>query len=497
MKIGIIGAGIGGIGAAIRLACKGHDVTVFEANTYVGGKLSSFLLGGYRFDAGPSLFTMPQYVEELFILAGENPAQYFDYERLPLVCQYFWDDKTTLSAWADPQAFAAEVEKKLNVNAQILLNMLADSRRKYNLTGKIFLEKSLHRLSTWLTVDVLRSIFAIPTLDIFKTMHQNHVRRLQGHEKLVQLFNRFATYNGSNPYKASGMLSIIPHFEHGIGAFYPKGGMFQITDALHELAMRKGVVFRCGHRVTEIVLKNGKAEGLKVQPTEGGQIEQIPFDAVVSNMDIFFTYKKLMPNEKHPNKILNQPRSTSAIIFYWGIKKTFSQLHLHNIFFSNDYKREFEYLDAGKISEDPTIYLNITSKLTPTDAPEGCETWFILVNAPFNAGQKWAEVVYETRKKVIRKLSKNLGTDIKTLIEVEDVLDPVIMEQKTGSFAGSLYGTSSNNRMAAFARHPNFSNRIKNLYFCGGSVHPGGGVPLALLSAKIVSDNFNPTPKLP
>ena len=244
MKIGIIGAGIGGIGAAIRLACKGHEVTVFEANTYVGGKLSEFSLKGYRFDAGPSLFTMPQYVEELFNLAGENPTQHFDYQRLPLVCQYFWDDKTTLSAWADPNVFAAEVEKKLGVKSDILLNMLADSRRKYYLTGKIFLEKSLHRLSTWFSFDVLRYIFAIPTLDIFKTMHQNHVRRLKGNEKLVQLFNRFATYNGSNPYKASGMLSIIPHFEHGIGAFYPKGGMYQITDSLHKLAQRKGVVFK-------------------------------------------------------------------------------------------------------------------------------------------------------------------------------------------------------------------------------------------------------------
>lgn len=494
MKIGIIGAGIGGIGAAIRLACKGHEVTVFEANTYVGGKLSEFSLKGYRFDAGPSLFTMPQYVEELFNLAGENPTQHFDYQRLPLVCQYFWDDKTTLSAWADPNVFAAEVEKKLGVKSDILLNMLADSRRKYYLTGKIFLEKSLHRLSTWFSFDVLRSIFAIPTLDIFKTMHQNHVRRLKGNEKLVQLFNRFATYNGSNPYKASGMLSIIPHFEHGIGAFYPKGGMYQITDSLHKLALRKGVVFKCGHRVHEIIVKNGKAAGLKVQPTEGGTMQEIPFDAVVSNMDIFFTYKKLMPNEKHPNKTLNQPRSTSAIIFYWGVKKTFPQLDLHNIFFSNDYKSEFEHLDAGKVSDDPTIYLNITSKLTPTDAPEGCESWFILVNAPSNTGQKWAEIVYETRKKVIRKLSKNLETDIKSLIEVEDVLDPVIMERKTGSFAGSLYGTSSNNRMAAFARHPNFSSHIKNLYFCGGSVHPGGGVPLALLSAKIVSDNFVAAP---
>lgn len=495
MKIGVIGAGIGGIGAAIRLACKGHEVTVFEANNYVGGKLAEFSLGGYRFDAGPSLFTMPQYVEELFILAGENPAQHFDYQRLDLVCQYFWDDDTALSAWADPNAFAEEAAKKLGINPQLLLNILADSQRKYHLTGKIFLEKSLHRLSTWLSVEVLRAFLAIPTLDIFKTMHQNHVRRLQGHEKLVQLFNRFATYNGSNPYKASGMLSIIPHFEHGIGAFYPKGGMFQITNSLHQLALRKGVTFKCGQRVREIIVHQGKVTGLQIQPTEGGNITPFQFDAVVSNMDIFFTYKKLMPNEKHPNKTLYQPRSTSAIIFYWGVKKTFPQLHLHNIFFSNDYKSEFEHLDAGKISDDPTIYLNITSKLTPSDAPEGCESWFILVNAPFNAGQKWTEIVRETRQKVIQKLSKNLKTAIEPLIEVEDVLDPVIMEQKTGSFAGSLYGTSSNNRMAAFARHPNFSNRIKNLYFCGGSVHPGGGVPLALLSGKIVSDNFISLPQ--
>jgi phytoene dehydrogenase-like protein len=216
----------------------------------------------------------------------------------------------------------------------------------------------------------------------------------------------------------------------------------------------------------------------------------LKFDRVVSNMDVYFTYKKLLPNEKHPERTLNQERSTSALIFYWGIKQSFPQLGLHNIFFSDNYKQEFDVLEKGDVGNDPTIYVNITSKLTPTDAPNNCENWFVLINVPHNEGQDWQAITERTRRIVIEKMSKALNVDFQKLIEVEDVLDPLSIEAKTASFGGALYGTSSNALMSAFMRHPNFSSSIEGLYFVGGSVHPGGGIPLALLSAKIVDENF-------
>lgn len=481
MKTGIIGAGIAGLAAAVRMAVKGQEVQVFEANAYPGGKLSAFELGDYRFDAGPSLFTMPQYVDELFQLAGKDPSDYFNYERLPVVCNYFWEDGTRLSAYADTADFAREAADKLGVSIQSVQNQLKDSARKYEVTGKIFLEKSLHKISTWTNWKVVKAMLQIPTLDLFTSMNKVHERHAK-HPKLVQLFNRFATYNGSNPYKAPGLLSIIPHFEHQLGAFYPRGGMEAISRSIYQLAKDLGVQFHFDSPVERILVENGRAKGLLVHG------EELDFDQVISNMDIFFTYRKLLPQQKHPERILRQEKSTSAIIFYWGIQRHFPELDLHNIFFSQDYKKEFAALETGQLDNDPTIYVNISSKYSPEDAPAGHENWFTMINAPYNTGQDWDALIDQARRAAIDKVSRILGQDIQSLITCEEILDPRSIESRTGSHLGSLYGTSSNNKMAAFLRHPNFSHRIKNLYFCGGSSHPGGGIPLCLLSAKIIDE---------
>ncbi len=480
MRVAVIGAGVAGLALAVRLASAGHEVDVFEANDQPGGKLSEFSMEGYRFDAGPSLFTMPQYVEELFALAGQDMAPHFQYQRLPVLCQYFWNDHTRLTAHADAHAFAREVEQTLGVPTTRTLEALRDSERKYQLTGRIFLEQSLHKAATWCQTDVLRALLQLPRYDLFTTMNAANERRLK-HPKLVQLFNRFATYNGSNPYRTPGLLTIIPHFEHGIGAFYPQGGMYSIAKALWWLAERQGVRFRFRTPVSGIEVKSRRVVGIRI----GAEV--LPFDAVASNMDIWFTYRKLMPDQPAPERVLHQEKSTSALIFYWGIRRQFTELDLHNIFFSQDYRHEFDCLTQGAISDDPTIYVNITSKYTPADAPPGCENWFTMVNAPYNAGQDWDMLIDHTRQRLLAKLSSVLGTPIEPLIACESVLDPRGIERRTASHLGALYGASSNNRMAAFLRHPNFSRRIRGLYFCGGSVHPGGGIPLALLSARIAA----------
>jgi phytoene desaturase len=480
LNIGIIGAGIAGLATAVRLAASGHRVTVFEANDYPGGKLSSFALNGYRFDAGPSLFTMPGYVEELFEAAGEDMGDHFQYRSMPVACHYFWDDGTALLAHADPNRFGAEVERQLGVKASLIPDFLRKSRRKYELAGHIFLEKSLHRAQTWLTPQVLKAALWLPYFDIFTTMHRVHARWFK-HPKLVQLFDRYATYNGSDPYKASGMLTIIPHFEYNVGVYYPEGGMHRITQSLYELSQRLGVMHHFKQPVERILYKDSHVTGLM----SGGK-EHL-FDAVVSNMDVFYTYKKLLPDRKHPERILQQPKSTSALIFYWGVRRVFPELGLHNIFFSDNYQTEFEAHTRGEVTDDPTVYINITSKCTPTDAPEGCENWFVMVNVPPDLGQDWERLIPRIRSRVLQKLSARLGVDVAPLIDAEQVLDPRMIELKTSSHLGALYGYSSNTQMAAFMRHANFSNDLQGLYFVGGSVHPGGGIPLCLLSAKITA----------
>jgi phytoene dehydrogenase-like protein len=185
---------------------------------------------------------------------------------------------------------------------------------------------------------------------------------------------------------------------------------------------------------------------------------------------------------------LSQEKTSSALIFYWGINRSYQELDLHNILFADNYENEFEQLFQNQtICKDPTVYINITSKYNSSDAPDGCENWFVMINVPNNQGQDWESLTREARKHIIEKINRLLVTDIENHIATEEVLDPITIEQKTGSHAGALYGNASNNRFAAFLRHKNFSSNIKGLYFCGGSVHPGGGIPLCLNSAKIVS----------
>ncbi|MFO7744938.1 MAG: 1-hydroxycarotenoid 3,4-desaturase CrtD [Psychroflexus sp.] len=482
MKVAVVGSGIAGIASALRLKAKGYDVEVFEQNSYTGGKLHSFQRGDYRFDYGPSLFTMPQLVDELFRLFDIDPKSYFKYKRKDVICNYFWEDGQQFQVDADKNAFIKNASETFNESESNLSDYLESTQIKYDLTSRLFLEKSLHKFSTYLSKDTLKAIFNLSKLHLDSSLNDVNEKYFD-HPKLVQLFNRFATYNGSSPYKTPGIMSMIPHLEMNYGAFIPKHGMHDISQSLTNLAKDNGIVFHLNQKVDEILYENENIKGLKIDQKEHA------FDIVVCNMDVYSAYNSLLKKTPPPKKTLEQERSSSALIFYWGVNKTFKELDLHNILFTEDYKKEFDHLFNKKyFTDDPTVYINITSKEVDGDAPEGCENWFVMVNAPTNCGQDWKAQTTYIREKVIAKINKCLGTKIENHIEVEHVETPETIEVATSSFQGSLYGTSSNNKFAAFLRHPNFSSKIKNLYFCGGSVHPGGGIPLCLLSAKIVSD---------
>jgi len=482
MRIAIIGSGIGGLALSVRLASRGHSVEVFEVNTTAGGKLSVFELGDFRFDGGPSLFTMPQYVEELFKAAGEEISPHFSYQTLDIACHYFWSDGKRFEAPTNPALFAKQAAQTFGVSESQINDYFEHIERIYKHSAHIFLAKPLNRASTWLNTEVMSAITRIPQFDIFKSMNAANESRIQ-EPHLVQLFNRFATYNGSDPYRASGILNVIPWFEHGFGTYFPAGGMRSIAQASFNLAERKGVRFHFNTPVDEILLKEGRAAGIRLRA------KKLVFDCVVSNSDIHNTYRRLMPTAKAPERILNQEPSSSALVFYWGIDRSFEELGLHNIFFSSNYEGEFRQLFREfSISDDPTIYVNISSKCQPTDAPAGCENWFVMINAPFDDGQPWEQLAQKVRVNVINKLSAHLKTDIEKHITAERIWSPKGISQDTGSNRGSLYGSSSNSPVAAFMRHANKSRSIDNLYFCGGTVHPGGGIPLALLSAKITDE---------
>lgn len=488
----IIGSGVGGMATAIRLAAQGFSVSVYEKNSLPGGKITYFEKSGFHFDAGPSLFTQPQNIEELFTLADESIQSYFNYQPIDIACKYFYENGKRVNAYTDVGKFAQELKDQLNEEPESVMNYLNQSEKLYNNIGAIFLNNSLHKIKTWFNKHIGPALKTVRYSYLFNTLHEHNNKHFSSTET-VQLFDRFATYNGSNPYKAPAMLSLIPHLEQNLGTFYPKGGMISISKALYNLAIKKGVKFFFNTPVQHILHQEGIVKGVVVNN------ENLMADIVVSNVDVYFTYKNLLNNINKAKKILQQERSSSAVIFYWGIDKVFSQLQLHNIFFSSHYKTEFENIFTHKkFSTDPTVYINITSKMDRSQAPEGKENWFVMVNAPANTGQNWEQLKITLRNNIIIKLNRMLGENIEPLIVTEHTSDPAQIEAQTDSYMGSLYGTSSNSKFAAFFRPTNYTDSIKGLYFCGGSVHPGGGIPLCLKSAKIVSeliaaDYKNPT----
>jgi phytoene desaturase len=479
-KIAVIGSGAAGIASAIRLSAKGYDVSVFEQASAAGGKISEIRMNGFRFDKGPSLFTLPELVDELFTLCGKDPKAYFNYHQLEASCKYFWEDGTVINAWQDTGDFSNEVAQKCGVAPSRITSFLKKSEKLYKITKEVFLFNSIHKKGNYFLAPYRKALFHLHELDVFTSMH-NRNKKWFSHPKIVQLFDRYATYNGSSPYKTPATLNIIPHLEHNIGAFFPNRGMYHIVESLCKLAKEIGVRFFFNTPVDEIILSNNQVSGIRIK----GKVKK--FDIVVSDTDIVSLYKNLLPSLPFPVKQLELERSSSAMIFYWGINRQFPDLGLHNILFSQHYKEEFDHLFQTKtIIDDPTVYIFISAKAVDGDAPHGNENWYVMINAPENVGQDWNAMVRETRKNILKKIRRTLGTDIEQHIISEHIVDPTIIEKDTGSYRGSLYGLSSNNMFSAFYRHPNYKNSIKNLFFTGGSVHPGGGIPLALASAKII-----------
>lgn len=484
INVATIGGGIGGLAASVRLAAKGYRVTVYEMQPFGGGKIGQVSGCGFRFDSGPSLFTLPQMIDELYDLAGRADLL-LPYRKLSTITKYFFPDGKVLNAYANPADFADEVQRVLGEPAGNVRSYLQHCEELYKLVANIFIFNSFPLLSGFLTRESFKLILNPGQLRAFETMHHLNSRAFE-QPNTIQLFDRYATYNGSNPYKAPGTLTIIPHLEHNIGAFFPEKGMRSVANGLIDLARSAGVEFHFNAGVSEILVRNGKATGVRVNG------EQIGADRVICNADSTQAYQSLIKEVRPDRKYLTQQPSTSALIFYWGVKGKHPVLDLHNILFSANYQAEFDYLERKEVYHDPTVYIYISARIATDDAPEGCENWFVMINAPENTGQDWGEIRARARESICRKIKGMLNIDISPLILFEDYLDPVRIEDRTRSYRGALYGISSNSRMAAFHRHPNRIRKIDRLYFAGGSVHPGGGIPLCLASARIVDSYFKP-----
>lgn len=481
-SVAIIGAGIAGLAAAIRLRKQGFDVTVYEANKSVGGKMSEVQIDGFRFDRGPTVLTKPEYVDELFELCGKNAEDFWKHEPVEPIFKYFFEDGMVINSSRNREQFAVEVAEKTSDSKESIFTFLDDVEKTHHLTDEVFLQRSLHQFKNYLDWPTARGILNFGKVDVFRSMNTANEKRFSD-QKVIDIFNRYASYNGSNPYWAPATLNVIAHYEITLGTYFSEGGIHSISKSLQKLAEEIGVNFHLNSPVAEIILKNGSATGIRTKK------DSEEFDLVVSNIDVHNTYKHLLPDFKAPKRYLEQPRSSSVIVFYWGMNRTFSELGLHNMFLTDNAKDEYHHLfEVNKPFDDPTIHMTISSKMNTTDAPEGCENWAALISVPHDSEQDWDEWIAESRKNVIGKLNRILKTDIEPHIVVEDILDPRKVSEETNAAFGAVFGNASNSMFSAFLRHPNFSRKIDNLFFCGGTAHPGPGIPLCLLSGKIVSE---------
>ncbi len=474
----IVGGGLGGLSAAIHLARAGQRVTILEKNERVGGKANLVSAGGYTFDTGPSLMTMPWILRELYATAGASLDD--DLTLLPLesTCRYHWPDGRTFEAYQLLPLLLGEIERFDRRDVDGFLRFLAYSRRIYEAVAGPFLLNPFDGLRDLITPALVRDSWKIDSLRtvdaaVRSFFHSPHLR---------QMFNRYATYNGSSPYRAPATFNIIPYVEFAEGGWYVRGGMYQLVRALEGLARRMGVTIHTGAEVTAIRTEHGRATGVQV-----GR-DAFSADTVVVNADPRYTYTHLLPDRRQADALSRLEPSCSGFVLWLGIDRVYPQLGHHTIFFSQDYPQEFRAIfDARVPATDPTVYVCATSVTDAEHAPAGHMNLFVLVNAPATGRVNWEREGAAYRDLTLAKLER-MGLDgLRQHIRFEQMMTPDQMETRYNATGGAIYGLASNTMFSAFLRPPLRARATPGLYFVGGGTHPGGGIPLVLLSGRAVA----------
>lgn len=479
MKVTVIGAGLGGLASACLLANKGHEVTILEKNESPGGKINEVRAQGFRFDTGPSLLTMPFILERLFELCDENIDNYLSITPVDPICRYFYPSGVQFDCYQDAGVNIAQIQQFAPDDVQAYKKFQEYSEQLYERTKEAFLFNPLYGLSDLNSLN-FTDFFKI---DAFKTVSKRIDSMFESPE-LRKFFKRFATYNGSSPFQAPATLNVIPHVELSMGGHYIEGGMYSLIEALTKLTVKSGVNITYNLEIERINNTDGKVSG--VTDVSGNYH---PADLVVSNADAAETYLQFLDEDEvstlKQKKISNLEPSCSGYVLLLGIDKKYDTLSHHNIFFPEDYKKEFQQIFEQKVMpKDPTIYVANTSYSNPEHAPEGGSNLFVLVNAPYLSDQyDWEQEEKAYRKRIIHMLQERGLKDLSDHIVYAKSITPPDFYERYRSNKGSIYGTSSNSRLSAFMRPRNKSRSVKGLYLVGGSTHPGGGIPLVILSA--------------
>jgi phytoene desaturase len=497
----VIGGGVGSMATAIRLAARGHRVQLFERRHELGGKLTERRRDGFVFGLGPSLLTLPELFGALAAEAGRKLDELVTLTEVDPVCRYHFPDGSVLDARSDPGAMAAEVERFSPGQGQAWQRYFEWGERCWAASERAFLSGPLDLPGLARRQASVADLFASAPGQTLAGL----ARRFFTDPRLIQYACRYATYSGSSPYRAPAAVGCIPYLEHARGAWYVDGGLARLRDALARLLAELGVVVHTGAAVSQILTAGGQpvagadmgrpgpgrpARGRGARGRAGGVLvagERVPADIVVCGADSARLYRDLCPSRAMRRRIARIGPSSSGFLVLAALSGRTAGLAHHNVIFSADYRAEFtDIFGRHQPPADPTIYVGRPAAQDPASAPPGQESLTLLVNVPAGSPGNWGRSAADYRELVLGKLDA-AGLGVRDRVLFTETLTPADFERRYDGWLGSIYGTSHNGRLAPF-RRPGNRGPLAGLYLVGGSVHPGGGLPLVVIGSRIVAD---------
>lgn len=490
MRIAVIGGGLAGLAAAVRLARAGHRVTLYEKNSHLGGKMNVWKANGFTFDMGPTIITKPEVIERLFLAVGRHHEDYLNLVALDPQWRAFFADGSHIDLYSSLHRMNSELQRFAPQEVANYLRFLSYSHRMNSIAEQWFYWKpygSLHDLMTASPMNLQSALLALQ-MDPFTTMH-GAIRKHFRDERLAQLFEHFVQYVGSSPFVAPAILCLIAWVQIGLGCWYPMGGTGEIAAALSRLCNEFGVDIRLNTFIEHIETADGKIVG--VLPS-GGQLER--FDVVIANSDIVHTLDRLLDAPEAKAYLTKRQKqlepACSGIVLYLGCNRTWPQLQHHNFFFSADSDAEFRDLYEHKIPhDDPTCYLAAPSITDPSVAPPNTTALYVLVHCPYLTDAfNWEQQGADYQQRILAKLERCGLVGLRESIQVSHALTPRDIERLYWANRGAIYGVVTQRGLRSAFKTGNRSPLIKGLYFAGGSVNPGPGVPMVLMSGQIAAE---------
>ncbi len=481
----VIGAGVGGIAAAIHLARHGLHVTVLDKNDYPGGRCDRFSRDGHHFDTGPTLLVMPLIYEAEFRQLGASLREMLDLQRVDPTYHLVFDDGSQLALTSDLSAMHAQLDAIEPGSFQGFLRYLEEGGRHYQLGIQRLVNRDFRTATEFFTLNNLPLLFSLKPL-------VNHYRNMSAYfttPRLKAAFTFQDVYMGLSPFEAPATFSMMPYTELAHGVWYPRGGMYQLVEALMQLARQAGVEFLFDTEVVRIEVERHQARRLVL--LDGSHLET---DLLLANADLPYVYRDLLPQDGTSKSLAHKRFSCSVISFFWGVDKTYDALSPHTLFLADDYRQNFTSIIRDlDLPENPCLYLHAPARLDPAMSPPGEDTLTAIVPVGHmneNAEQDWGDLRDRARAQVFRRLTQIGINDLESHIKFELTYTPPSWRKRYNLVKGSTHGLSHTLTQLAYFRPHNRHSQYRNLYFVGATTHPGTGLPTALISARLVAERI-------